>query len=67
MFLESLPTKRAKLEVQISGTLQLIGKIDGPPEVVIFLHICKIGIFGFLSIYMESADIWFSDMISQEN
>jgi hypothetical protein len=40
--------------------LQHIGKIDRPPEVVIFLHICKIAIFVFLSIYMKSSDIWFS-------
>ena len=37
--------------------LQHIGKIDRPPEVVIFLHICNIAIFVFLSIYMHSADI----------
>ena len=28
-----------------------IGKIDWPSEVVIFLHICKIVIFVFLSMY----------------
>jgi hypothetical protein len=37
-----------------------IGRIDRPPKVVIFLHICKIAIVVFLSIYMKSADIWFS-------
>jgi hypothetical protein len=31
--------------------LQHIGKMDRPPEVVIFLHICKIAIVVFLSIY----------------
>ena len=33
--------------------LQHIGKIDRLPEVVIFLHICKIAIFGFLSETVE--------------
>ena len=40
--------------------LQHIGKIDWPSEVVIFLHICKIVIFVFLSIYRYFGDIWFS-------
>ena len=33
--------------------LQHIGRIDLPPEVVIFLHICKIAIFVFLSMYRK--------------
>ena len=41
------------------GYLQHIGKIDGPPEVVIFLHICKIAIFVFLSMYHQLGDSWF--------
>ncbi|MGD9240367.1 MAG: hypothetical protein PVG69_10095, partial [Desulfobacterales bacterium] len=37
----------------VAHYLQHIGKIDGPPEVVIFLYICKMAIFVFLSMYHQ--------------
>jgi hypothetical protein len=46
-----------QLNLGVNQDIQHIGKIDQPPEVVIFLHICKIAIFVFLSIIYVLADI----------
>jgi hypothetical protein len=44
----------------VAHYLQHIGKIDRPPEAVIFLHICTFGIFQVFSIYMNfgEAVLW---------
>jgi hypothetical protein len=41
-----------------------IGKIDRPPEVVIFLHICTFGIFQVFSIYRYFCIIRFSGKLA---
>jgi hypothetical protein len=43
-----------QLNLGVNQDIQHIGKIDRPPEVVIFLHICTFGIFQVFSIYMYS-------------
>jgi len=42
--------KSCTADFNVNQDIQHIGKIGVPPEVVIFLHICKIAIFVFLSI-----------------
>ena len=44
-----------KMSSQKYRLLQHIGKIDRPPELVIFLHICTFDIFQVFSIYPNLA------------
>ena len=47
-----------QLNLGVNQDLQHIGKIDRPPEVVIFLHICTFGIFQVFSMYPNLIYYW---------